>query len=143
LKDLKEMERRIRDALVALVPMRIAELRSTTFEQRKKLSEGITDIIASQADQLMFASHKSPGVLPKLVTGVAVLAYQPGGVTTLGFHACVYPHPGCPLDEGRPRCCQCEDKTCDWCRNGCRFGRDLCCIPVPPFGRSGVVEEES
>jgi hypothetical protein len=84
------------DALAALVPLAIAELEGSTFEQRRTYLAGAADIIASRADQMMFHDPRkaragsSPGVLPALVRGVAVLAYQPGGVTVFGLHFCVH-----------------------------------------------------
>lgn len=78
-------------------------------------------------------------VFSYLAKGLAALACQPGGVTFLGLHWCVYSHPWCPNAQTgrRPGCCLCSDDCrlhtrladqddpakcspeCHWCKNGC------------------------
>jgi hypothetical protein len=71
-----------------------------------------------------------------LARGLALLAYEPGGVTWLGLHWCARPRPWCPAEKGRraPACCTCDARCplaagvegncpapgCPWCQNGCR-----------------------
>jgi hypothetical protein len=103
------------------------------------------EIITASADQMMFASHKRPGVLVRIAKGMAALAYPPGGVTALGIHACVFPHPGCPAIARRPCCCGCDgvDELCAWCRNGCPAAGtgQPCCTTNPLLGRVCEVNE--
>jgi hypothetical protein len=90
------------DALMAFVPLRIAELRRATPDERERLVDraGLIQLIGSQADTLMFITkHRKagdPSVLAALIEGAALLAFQPGGFDGLGVHACTGPHPGCP-----------------------------------------------
>ncbi|GII88230.1 hypothetical protein Ssi03_62200 [Sphaerisporangium siamense] len=146
------------DALGGLVPLAIAELRGSTFQERRAYLAGAADIIASKADQMMFHNTKrvraasTPGVLPAIVRGLAVGAYQPGGATILGVHACAHPHPWCPATTTRPACCTCDPAACTatiasgscpgttacaWCGNGCpRADTDTpCCAPTHVMGR--------
>ncbi|MFC4048339.1 hypothetical protein ACFOY4_01475 [Actinomadura syzygii] len=92
----------IRSALLMLVPLAIAELAVVPLEMRREIAEEAGDIIAGKADQLMFASDNKPGVLGPMARGFAALAYQPGGVTALGLHACTEPHSECPCEERFP-----------------------------------------
>jgi hypothetical protein len=146
-------------ALSGLVPLRILELRGTSFEQRRELVAGAAELIGSRADEMMFASHrKSSGVFSTLVGAFAVLAFQPGGVTALGVHACAFPHPWCPAVLARPGCCTCDPEVCGatrpggecadvercgWCSNGCPAAETGagCCGPVHPAGRFVIVHE--
>ena len=147
----------LREALAALVPMGIAELRGSTFEQRRRHIEGCADLIACKADGMMFSGKKRQptGVLPAIVRGMAVLAYQPGGVTALGVHACADPHPWCPATSRRPSCCTCDRDACTatdaegacpdsggcaWCGNGCP-NAEACCSPVHAWGRFVLLGE--
>lgn len=127
----------IRLALLMLVPLAITELAGLSFETRQKIAEEAGDLISGKADQLMYASSQEPGVLGPMARGFAALAYQPGGVTALGLHACVLPHPGCPAITRRPSCCSCDGDVCAWCTNGCPAAgtEDPCCTSNPPFGR--------
>ncbi|QXJ25944.1 hypothetical protein AGRA3207_007513 [Actinomadura graeca] len=92
----------IRTALQALIPQAIAELQEVSFEQRRARAAAASQIIAERADRLMFAARSRPGVLGPLAEGLAVLAFQPGGVTALGLHACTAPHIGCPSAAAGP-----------------------------------------
>src|SRR5437868_6723969 len=149
--------RNIRAALEFLVPMNIAEIRSLSFEERRARAAQDGQIIAEHADKLMYAPRKQPGVLPALARGMAALAYQPGGVQAAGIHACVHPHPGCPVSTKRPSCCicdphactviegdgECVDDACAWCTNGCPAAdrpEQSCCSPPGRWGRICVVE---
>ena len=133
----------LRLALLALIPLAIAELRRTTFAERRVLAEQAARTVAEKADQMMFAAGKQSGVLGPLAQGMAALAYQPGGVTALGVHACAHPHPGCPTRTVRPPCCTCggdgnsDDQACAWCSKGCPAAESgtQCCAVASPFGR--------
>lgn len=151
----------LREALAGLVPLAIAELRGTTFEQRRERVAGTADLIASSADEMMFNSRKKPtGVLAAIALGIAVGAYQPGGVTVLGLHACAHPHPWCPASTTRPPCCTCESactatavhggcpdtSRCAWCANGCPTADTgtPCCVPKTPiFGRLVILAADA
>jgi hypothetical protein len=146
------------EALAALVPLAIAELRGTTFEQRRARVAGAADLIASSADQMMFGKgKKATGVLAAIVNGVAVGAYQPGGISVLGVHACAHPHPWCPASARRSPCCTCDPATCTttttngtcpdasqcrWCANGCpnAYTGAPCCAPTHVTGQLVLVE---
>ncbi|MBB2914900.1 hypothetical protein FHS43_006212 [Streptosporangium becharense] len=142
----------LREALATLVPLNIAALRGTTFEQRRERVAGAADLIAGKADQMMFGTGKTAtGVLSALAMGIAVGAYQPGGVTVLGVHACADPHPWCPASATRPVCCACgptctaaaldggcpDTSRCAWCANGCpnADSGSPCCTPTHVMGR--------
>lgn len=147
----------VQAALAGLVPLAVADLARTTFEERAAYAEGAVELIAGHADQLMFASSRSKptGVLSAIARSLAVLAYQPGGVTALGVHACTRPHPGCAASSRRPGCCVCGPDGCDitpggppcpvgecaWCRAGCSDTGD-CCGPAHPMGRFRILDAE-
>ncbi len=99
-------------------------------------------------------AHYSAGeVFNHLARGLAVLAFQPGGVTFAGLHWCVYQHPCCPRRRSgrRPGCCTCPDAcrlatpctsppagsecadSCPWCANGCPAAStgQACCTTAP------------
>lgn len=126
-----------------LVPLYIAELQGSTFEERKSMAPSIVDLVAHKADEMMYAPRKAlkrkSSVLSAIAKGIAIMAYQPGGVTLLGIHACVYSHLGCPGVQTPPPCCTCGGQgTCQgWCEYGCRAGLDpkvKCCQPRPVTG---------
>ncbi|MEV1178594.1 hypothetical protein [Nonomuraea sp. NPDC049784] len=135
--------------LLALVPQAIHEMRPLSFAERQAIATECSQTIAERSDRLMFPTPggKPSGVLAALARGFAAAAYQPGGITTLGIHACVFAHPGCPaLDEQhRPPCCTCGPgacsamaaaacERCTWCANGCSTD-GTCCPPRSTFGR--------
>ncbi|MDH2425758.1 hypothetical protein [Sphaerisporangium sp. TRM90804] len=141
--------RALAEVLAGTVPLAIHELRGATFEERRARAAGGVDLICTQADEMMYGK-KPTGVLTAIITGVAACAYQPGGVTILGLHACTHPHPGCPASATRPPCCTCDPERCTapaatgrcpapegcaWCRNGCSTADGHCCAPTNPMGR--------
>jgi hypothetical protein len=82
----------LQDALSAAVPLWILELRQSTFEQRAALAAKACDVIASQGDIILYRSSKkgeTAKAFNELAKGLAVLAYQPGGVEIFGLHFCV------------------------------------------------------
>jgi hypothetical protein len=70
------------------VPLRIEELRGATDEQRGALAEKAAALIAADGDDTQLRSLP-PGTIGaafnQLVSGLAALAYQPGGVTFGGY----------------------------------------------------------
>lgn len=91
-------------ALIGLVPLRISELRGKgsaelqelAIEASRTISEK-GDVFQYQADTKRRGWHPS-GVLGALATAYAVLALSTPdtGVTFFAFHACYWPHEGCP-----------------------------------------------
>lgn len=74
--------------LQALVPLAMFELAGTTFEQRQAAAAGASRVIGEHGDDLMFGGRRGPDALNAVVRALAVLAYQPGGVTFAGLHFC-------------------------------------------------------
>ncbi|WP_329242829.1 hypothetical protein OG417_44810 [Actinoallomurus sp. NBC_01490] len=150
----RRIRQNIQVALEGLIPLHIAEMRNHSFETRKELAEADGQRIASHADKLLYTPGKRPRVLSALARGIAALAYQPGGITTLGIHACAHPHPQCPASTTRPPCCTCDPRACTanltdgtctnqaacaWCINGCPAAdhpAQLCCSPQTTWGRT-------
>ncbi|GAA3417666.1 hypothetical protein [Streptosporangium vulgare] len=84
-----------------MVPMSIAEIADWPEEDRHAAAAAAVDVISSGADQI--AEHNPrKRELPRgrvtatIARSLAVLAYQPGGVTWAGGHWCTAPHEGCP-----------------------------------------------
>ncbi|GGS85238.1 hypothetical protein GCM10010156_49820 [Planobispora rosea] len=142
-------------SLLGLIPLAIVELSGASTEQRQTVAAAAADAIASRADQMLFPAPKAKpsGVLAHLARGLAAAAYQPGGITALGLHVCLYAHPYCPVAPGeRARCCTCEPgrcalgtdrsclTTCRWCAHGCATDGS-CCRPPSLWGRITVVGE--
>lgn len=74
--------------LEVAVPMRIAEMRTLAEGDRQGLAAEAGQFIAEHGDDLMFRSKKgrSAAAFSQLVTGLAALAFSPGGVTFAGMH---------------------------------------------------------
>jgi len=74
--------------LEAMVPLAIADLAKmggATDWHHERIREYAWDIAGSEA--LLFREKgKTAKMLSKLVEGLAVMAFQPGGVTFLGLH---------------------------------------------------------
>jgi hypothetical protein len=73
------------------VPMWIEELRHIEPEQRLARASGLADIIASQGDIILYRGGKkgeTAKAFNAMAEGLAIGAYQPGGVTFLGQHWC-------------------------------------------------------
>lgn len=143
LKGTDDTEAHLIIALDAAVPLHIEGMKDWSVDRRIGEARRVVDIVASQGDVLQFRSKKrgeSAQAFNALARGMAVAAFQPGGVTfgrSSRAHWCVYPHPGCPQRRGRPApdCCVCEfllcpiargedgrcpsPAGCRWCRNGC------------------------
>jgi hypothetical protein len=83
------------------VPLWIEELRPLTDEQRLARASGLADIIGSQGDIILYPSGKkgeTAKAFNALAEGVAIGAFQPGGVTVFGQHFCVN-HAECEAAE--------------------------------------------
>jgi hypothetical protein len=148
----------MRYALEGLIPLHIAEMRNLPINVRRDRAARDGRLLASDADKLLYAPGRRPGVLPALARGMAALAYQPGGVTAVGIHACAHPHPYCPASAARPACCPCDPrtctadvtggdcatpKTCAWCTSGCPAAdrtAQPCCSPHPLWGRVRLLD---
>lgn len=75
--------------LQAAVPIRIAETKGMTFEERREHAQIAASIIAESGDNILFRSRKqgeSARAVNALVNALALLSYQPGGVTFMGLH---------------------------------------------------------
>ncbi len=116
---LTQRQARLLAALDGQVPLFMLEIRDWTFEQRKAWLD--VEAITNTADVLQYGSgprrtkderDASIRALNALAYGLAVGAYQPGGMDFAGRHWCAEPHCGCP---GRPgarcavRCAGCTD----------------------------------
>lgn len=92
-------------ALQAAVPLRIAELRAETDEHRVGIARESAELVASHGDDLLFGGPRrgdTARVFNAIALGLAVCAYQPGGVDFAGSHWCVDPHPHCPRGNEGP-----------------------------------------
>lgn len=85
--------------LETAVPLWIAKLSPLTFEQRTRDRREAASLIATRGDALQFGARKSgtvAKVFNRLAYGLALLAYQPGGVTFAGLHFEADPEPPSP-----------------------------------------------
>ncbi len=82
------MRANLRLALQAAVPLEIMELAGASFEERQNAAVGASRSIGEHGDQLMFGGKRGPEAFTAVVRGLAVLAYQPGGVTFADLHFC-------------------------------------------------------
>jgi hypothetical protein len=79
-------------SLSAAVPLWIEKLRPLTAEQRIARASGLSDIIAAHGDIILYRGGKkgeSAEAFNALAEGLAIGAFQPGGVTAFGQHFCV------------------------------------------------------
>lgn len=79
------------ETLALAVPLRIWELQSRTPEQRCVIAKRCAQVVGERGDNLMFGSKRkgeTAQVFNALAEGLAVAAYQPGGVTFAGRHWC-------------------------------------------------------
>ncbi|GAA1281818.1 hypothetical protein [Saccharothrix xinjiangensis] len=78
--------------LDALVPLRIVELADYPPSARQRLAMETVDTISVQADAITRREHGTDirsqrrTVLTAIVTGLAIGAYEPGGVNFCGRH---------------------------------------------------------
>jgi hypothetical protein len=105
------------DAVAALlvhlevaVPAHMGELRDLTPEQRRASLPHGWQGLAGMADTMLFpAPGRSAGIRRSTILsysvyarGLAVLAYEDGGVNLFGGHWCRYEHDGCPVGAPTP-----------------------------------------
>lgn len=79
-------------ALSAAVPLWIEKLRPLEPEQRLARASGLADVIGSKGDIILYRGGKkgeSAKAFNALAEGLAIGAFQPGGVTAFGSHWCV------------------------------------------------------
>lgn len=79
----------LRAALGAAVPLYMAEMRDWTWEQLEVYAHEAALAVASHGDDILYRSKKkgnTAAAFNALARGLAVLAFQPGGVTFLGEH---------------------------------------------------------
>ncbi|MER7126668.1 hypothetical protein [Micrococcus luteus] len=84
-----------------LVPLWIARVASWPDADRQAAAVAAADLISTGADELRETNPRRRDLPQGTVTsaiarGLALLAYQPGGVTWAGSHWCTTPHEGCP-----------------------------------------------
>jgi hypothetical protein len=87
--------------LSAAVPLWIEELRPLEPEQRLARASGLADIIAEHGDIILYRGGKrgeSARAFNALAEGLAIGAFQPGGVTAFGQHWCT-DHAACEAAE--------------------------------------------
>jgi len=88
-------------ALMASVPLFIEQLRDTTPDERVILGRDQAHIIAHSGDNILYRSKKrgeTATAFNALARGLAIGAYQPGGVTFAGIHFCT-DHAACEAAE--------------------------------------------
>jgi hypothetical protein len=78
------------------VPLTIAEVADWSFEQREEAAREGAAAVAQHGDDLLYGGRHCAATFNQLALGLAVGAYQPGGVTFANAHWCVHPHPECP-----------------------------------------------
>lgn len=97
----------LRVLLELAVPLHIHEIRHWSTQNWIHQAQHCADEVASKGDILQFRS-KTKGETAKafnsLAQGLAILAYQPGGVTFAGLHWCADLHPGGSRDVDSYTC---------------------------------------
>jgi hypothetical protein len=76
-------------SLQAAVPLWILQMRHLSFDERKRRAEECSQIVAEKGDIILFRSEKrgeTAKAFSALAEGIAVLAFQPGGVKVFGCH---------------------------------------------------------
>ena len=79
----------LRSMLQCAVPLHMVEIASWSFEDRQAAARECEAIIAHEGENTLFKSKKPGGTargFNALARAIAILAYQPGGVTTFGDH---------------------------------------------------------
>lgn len=82
--------------LLAAVPLHILQLRGYDAQQRIAIAHQCADIVAAHGDDLQYGGTHCRTAFNALARGLAVAAYQPGGVTFADLHWCTAAHLGCP-----------------------------------------------
>lgn len=76
-------------SLAAAVPLWIAEFKKLTHDQRAQIAKDAAQVVAEKGDVLQFGSKTkgaAANAFNQLARGIAVLAFQPGGITAFGMH---------------------------------------------------------
>lgn len=76
-------------SLQAAVPLHIAEVSNWPPGERTRRARRAADVVASHGDNILFKSKKSGDTahaFNELAIGLAILAFQPGGVSFAGCH---------------------------------------------------------
>lgn len=79
-------------ALSAAVPLWIDELASLTTAERLAMAQECSQVIAEHGDIILYRGGKkgeTAAAFNMLAKGIAIGAYQPGGITAFGQHWCV------------------------------------------------------
>lgn len=92
-------------ALAAAVPLEIARLRALPDEERAReikarTGQAVAVLLGEHGDDLLFGGRHCAEAFAALATGLACLAWQPGGVTVFGQHFCA-DHTQCRAAELR------------------------------------------
>jgi len=92
-------------ALAAAVPLEIARLRALPEEERAReikahTGQAVAVLLGEHGDDLLFGGRHCAEAFAALATGLACLAWQPGGVTVFGQHFCA-DHAQCRAAELR------------------------------------------
>lgn len=88
-------------ALQAAVPLHIVFMRDWTARERLDRARWAADEVAAHGDVLLFGGERgaAAGAFNALAKGLAVGAYQPGGIDFAGLHWCVDTHELCSCRE--------------------------------------------
>lgn len=102
----QDILRDVQGGLAFLVPITIAEFRPLTVEARMVRAGEDSSNIAHNADQLIRGQadrrSRKNSVLASVARAMAIGAFNPGGITFLGVHACDEPHEDCPGGNLKP-----------------------------------------
>lgn len=101
----EEARANLAEGLRFAVPLHMLELRNVPAERRRfEMPRGWLEALG-MADTIMFSSRNwkaTARTFNAYARGLAVLAYEPGGVSLLGVHWCASDHPGCPTARPAP-----------------------------------------
>lgn len=71
------------------VPLRIAEIQGMPFAERSRHAQIAAQMIAEHGDNILFRGRtqgESAKAVNALINGIALLSFQPGGITFMGLH---------------------------------------------------------
>lgn len=93
------------EALRFAVPVHVAATRGLDYDARRRYLPHGWQAVMGQLDAVQWCGKRagvSARAFDTLARGLAVLAYEPGGVGLFGLHWCAEPHPGCPSPPAVP-----------------------------------------
>lgn len=93
-----EVRANLVEALRCAVPLHMAAIRTWPAARRRAyLPPGWAEAVGF-GDAILFGGSwkRAVRVFDAYARGLAVLAYEPGGVSLFGAHWCASPHDGCP-----------------------------------------------